>query len=112
MGRYIHVQNGPSQRVPDDGFYATPEYRDWCRAVFARAKKDSAGRALCENCWRYGKAVPAKVAHHRIPRRERPDLELDVANGVALCAACHNAAHPEKGGHKGHPPLCRRRFQE
>ena len=37
---------------------------------------------LCQECARY----------------EFPELRYDLKNGRALCAACHNKAHPEKGG--------------
>ena len=35
--------------------------------------------------------------HHKIPRSERPDLELEESNLEAVCERCHNMDHPEKG---------------
>lgn len=52
---------------------------------------------LCEECARYGRKVPATTAHHIKHVDEFPQLALDVRNGRALCAACHNKMHPEKG---------------
>lgn len=40
----------------------------------------------------------ATMVHHKIPRKERPDLELDISNLRSLCDICHNRRHPEKGG--------------
>lgn len=39
----------------------------------------------------------AEMVHHIIPRSERPDLRLNLANLVSLCNECHNRRHPEKG---------------
>mgnify|MGYP000908217478 CR=1 FL=1 len=48
----------------------------------------------CERC---RTPTLATVVHHRIPRLVRPDLALTMNNLEALCANCHNRAHPEKG---------------
>lgn len=48
----------------------------------------------CQVC----KKRAAVTAHHKIPRKERPDLELDENNCEAICRICHNQEHPEKGG--------------
>lgn len=32
-------------------------------------------------------------AHHKKPKSERPDLRLQVQNGVTLCRDCHNIRH-------------------
>lgn len=82
------------------GYYDRAKHQHWRAAVLRRAKY------LCEECARYGRRnsqglpVPATVAHHKVPIEEHPELRLDVNNGEALCAACHNARHPEKGGRK------------
>lgn len=44
------------------------------------------------------KPRPATMVHHVIPRKERPDLALDLGNLRSLCDICHNRRHPEKGG--------------
>ena len=65
-----------------------------------REKVLRAGGYLCYECKRYGKRVPAKVAHHIVPPGENPELSHVVSNGRALCMACHNKAHPEKADWK------------
>ena len=80
--------------MTDEQFYHSARYKKWREKVFRHAGY------LCEECKRYGKNVPAAVAHHIKPREMYPELELSVANGRALCAKCHNLAHPEKGGRR------------
>lgn len=80
--------------MTDEQFYHSAKYKRWREKVFRRAGY------LCEECKRYGKNVPATVAHHIKPREFYPELELSVQNGRALCAKCHNLAHPEKGGRR------------
>lgn len=81
-----------------DAYYCSTRHREWREKVLKRAGY------LCEKCKRYGRLdskglpVAAKIAHHIIPREERPDLQYKLSNGQALCEKCHNAAHPEKGG--------------
>ena len=53
---------------------------------------------MCRMCMRYGKRVPASTVHHIVPLDEDPSLGLKDSNLISLCAACHNKAHPEKGG--------------
>lgn len=36
--------------------------------------------------------------HHIEPVEVNPDRAYDIDNLMSLCEACHNAAHPEKGG--------------
>lgn len=43
------------------------------------------------------------VAHHIIPWKERPDLSLDLNNGLTLCRACHMRHHKNKKGHNQIP---------
>ncbi len=97
--------------MPNDPFYKLPEYKAWRAEVFAQAKHDGQGRPLCARCLRFGRRTPATVAHHRIPRKARPDLAFDPANGEPLCAACHNEAHDEKGRAPRHPPLSPKRYR-
>ena len=44
---------------------------------------------------------PATVVHHVIPREERPDLALVLANLESLCDDHHAKKHPEKGERDG-----------
>lgn len=79
-------------------FYKSTPYRRWRDAVLKKANYK------CERCARYGRTldgmpVPAVVAHHKKPLEAHPELGLRVDNGEALCARCHNEAHPEKGRH-------------
>ena len=47
-----------------------------------------AEQPLCLDC-----EEPAEMVHHLQERTQRPDLELDRANLVALCHACHARRH-------------------
>ena len=87
--------------------YQTRKHELWRERVLRRAGY------LCEECARYGRRTPATVAHHIRHLEEYPELAYDVSNGRALCAACHNKYHPEKGGARwgeGDPPYppCRK----
>lgn len=79
-------------------YYSMAKHRAWREKVLKRAGY------LCEECKRYGRRdrdglpVAAKIAHHIMPREEYPELQYRLDNGRALCEACHNKAHPEKGG--------------
>ena len=75
--------------------YHRARHRAWREKVLRRAKY------LCEECARYGRRTPATVAHHIKHADAYPELRYDVSNGRALCAACHNKYHPEKGGRRG-----------
>jgi len=45
---------------------------------------------LCVECEKEGRLITANVVDHIIPRRKRPDLELDQSNLQSLCDSCHN----------------------
>ena len=83
--------------MPHDRFYDSAKHRAWRAAVLRRAGY------LCEECRRYGRVdrdglpVRATTAHHVMPREEYPELQYRAENGRALCEACHNRCHPEKG---------------
>ena len=83
--------------MPHNAYYSTERHRQWRAAVLRRAGY------LCEECKRYGRLddqglpVRATTAHHILSRAEHPKAQYDVKNGRALCEACHNRAHPEKG---------------
>ena len=81
------------------GHYNSAKHRAWAEKVLRRDKY------LCQRCKRYGKKVPATVAHHIKHIDEHPELAFSVANGIAVCAVCHNRLHPEKGI----PPTSRKR---
>ena len=86
-----------------DPYYSSPRHRAWREKVLRRAGY------LCEVCRRYGRCgpdglpVPATTAHHIKHRDEYPELQYVLSNGQALCEACHNRMHPEKGS-RGHGP--------
>lgn len=73
-------------------------HRKWREKVLKREKY------LCQECRRYGRTdkdglpVAATTAHHIKHRDKHPELAYTVSNGMALCSACHNKMHPEKGG--------------
>ena len=71
--------------MTDEQFYHSARYKRWRRKVLERAGY-------------LGEPIRATVAHHIKHRDEYPELELEVSNGRALCAKCHNLEHPEKGG--------------
>lgn len=60
------------------------EYKAWRTAVFQR------DGYTCQECGQHGGAL---VSHHVQPWADNPALRYDVANGVTLCEACHDAAH-------------------
>ena len=84
--------------MPGDRHYHDPRHKRWRAEVLRRAGY------LCEECKRYGRTGPdglpvrATTAHHIKHLDEHPELAFVVSNGRALCEACHNKAHPEKGG--------------
>lgn len=89
--------------MPSDPHYNKGRHKRWRADVIKRAG------GLCEECKRYGRVdkdglpIVATVAHHIMPREIYPELQYVLGNGRALCEACHNVAHPEKGAksHKG-----------
>lgn len=84
--------------MSDNPHYNGARRRAWAAKVLRRAGY------RCEECRRYGRTdkdglpVRATVAHHVQHLDEHPELAYDLANGRALCEACHNKMHPEKGG--------------
>ena len=90
-----------AERMPDNPHYHTARHKAWREAVLRRAGY------LCEECKRYGRHGPdglpvrATTAHHIKHRDEYPELAYLVSNGRALCEACHNKEHPEKGKRGG-----------
>lgn len=76
-----------------DPFYATPAWRALRIVVLQR---DAYWCQVCRKRW-------ANTVHHKISRKERPDLALDADNCEAICGICHNQAHPEKGRPQAKP---------
>ena len=89
------------ESVSDNPHYNGARHRAWAEKVLRRAGY------RCEECRRYGRTdkdglpVRATVAHHIQHLDEHPELTYDLANGRALCEACHNKMHPEKGRKSG-----------
>ena len=82
--------------MSDNPHYNGARHRTWAAKVLRRAGY------RCEECRRYGRTdkdglpVRATVAHHIQHLDEHPELAYDLANGRALCEACHNKMHPER----------------
>jgi hypothetical protein len=68
-----------------DPWYNSAEHKAWVAAVIARA----GGRCQDPTC--KAKHWPGMriYADHIKERRDRPDLALDVRNGMARCASAH-----------------------
>jgi 5-methylcytosine-specific restriction endonuclease McrA len=75
----------------ETNFYKHKKHKEWREKVLRRDKY------LCQECKKYGKKVPATIAHHKKPVAEYPELRYAMENGEAICLACHNRAHGEKG---------------
>ncbi len=69
-----------------DRFY---DRRDWKRLRLVIIAK----RPICERCDR----KPSEVVHHKLRRKDRPDLAFDPDNLEALCIGCHNAESQAEG---------------
>ena len=68
-----------ASRAADRAFYKSPAWRSCREAVLA-------ANPVCNECRR----VPAEQVHHRLERRDRPDLAFTASNLEALCLPCHN----------------------
>lgn len=91
-----------------DPFYHSAS---WKRARQAALTRDLGMCSVCMERFERGLMVKphrATMVHHIKPRKERPDLALQINNLQSLCAACHNRLHPEKreggGGTKDKAP--------
>lgn len=71
-------------RQDDKNFYSSAAWRE-VRAAKLRANP------LCEECGRSGRVELAVHVHHRVPRKERPELALEMSNLESLCLPCHNS---------------------
>lgn len=61
----------------------TPEFRKWKKDVFNR------DNYTCQQCG----AKTNLEAHHIKEKRNYPELEFDVNNGICLCHKCHQATN-------------------
>ena len=69
-------------------FYHSDDWQAIRKAVWARAY------GLDEYIYyTTGQAVPADTVHHIEPRSERPDLQYDLSNLIAVSRATHKRAH-------------------
>jgi len=66
-----------------NGIRRTPEIRAWAGAVKHRDDMK------CRCCG----SLKRVEAHHIISVQERPDLKLDLDNGISLCKKCHKMVH-------------------
>lgn len=76
-----------------DKFYNSTDFDIWREKVLERDKN------ICQffiGNWDDGKHKPNKIkivkantAHHIVPIKERPDLALDINNGIALSFEAH-----------------------
>ena len=95
-------RSAEGKKMPNDKYYHQKRHKEWAEKVLKRAGY------FCEECKRYGRLdkdglpVRATTAHHIKPREQYPELQYMLSNGRALCEKCHNKAHPEKGGARGH----------
>lgn len=74
----------PKPRKSDHSPHRSTRYRKWREAVIARD-----GR--CRHCG----ATESLQAHHVEGWEVRSDLRYAIANGLTLCAPCHDAIHPD-----------------
>lgn len=58
----------------------THRHQDWAKAILARDDY------TCQDCGQRGGKLHA---HHEQSVMQRPDLALELDNGVTLCVPCH-----------------------
>lgn len=64
---------------------SSQEYRDWRISVFDRDDY------TCQEC---NDSTGGNLnAHHILPRRDYPDMVLDINNGITLCEKCHTKTY-------------------
>jgi HNH endonuclease len=68
------------ETTTDRNIHYTIEYRLWRKQVFEKYGKKC---LLCQGTYRL-------AAHHILPKREHPELQFDVNNGVPVCHKCHS----------------------
>lgn len=70
-------------RLEDKRFYASSRWRA-LRSAYLQE------HPLCEDHQARGQVVAAEHVHHKIERKDAPELALDWANLRALCKPCHS----------------------
>jgi 5-methylcytosine-specific restriction enzyme A len=75
-----------------DPFYSTPAWRSLRLVALRRAAY------RCQHCGCDVSRPGQARVDHKLPRRQRPDLELSLGNLQVLCARCDNIKHADKGG--------------
>ena len=63
----------------------SPEEREWKLKVRER------DNYTCQRCFKV--TLKSIHCHHIAPRSRRPDLVLELSNGIALCFECHAWCH-------------------
>ena len=74
--------------MPNDLFYKSAGWLSVRRKALAHAQYVCAMCGVSIRGVKYGGAKP--IVDHIIPRRQRPDLSLELSNLQCLCIACHN----------------------
>jgi len=70
--------------------------KDWHEEV---CKRDSYTCRVCKKVFIYPHYFDENgrnqyvCGHHRLTKASRPDLRLDIDNGVCLCFDCHEKVH-------------------
>lgn len=76
-------------------FYSSKTWQD-CRNEYMKR-----AHYLCENCLRKGIYKPAEVVHHKIEldpiNISNPEIALGFGNLEAVCRACHDEIHDNRG---------------
>ena len=76
-------------------FYSSKAWQE-CRNEYMKR-----AHYLCENCLRKGIYKPAEIVHHIIEidpiTIERPEIALNFDNLEAVCRACHDELHDNRG---------------
>jgi 5-methylcytosine-specific restriction endonuclease McrA len=85
-----HKTTGPEDcidREADNRFYNSTLWRKVRRAFIQSNPPEAPG--LCQDCLARGIQTQATEVHHRLDRRQFPDLALSMENLQACCHSCH-----------------------
>lgn len=75
------------------GWHALYRTYRWVKKREAILARD---HRACQLCRTKGKYRPATTVHHVKHLKDAPELALEDSNLISLCAACHEALHPER----------------